>query len=195
MEGCPFLRRGAVFKRGGTPNFPSTASASRATVSDGRSHKENAPSPGPIRARPKLTRSAPESSGPQQVRPGRPERASPQQRRPCPRPLPPRRRGPRRASPHPVPVPGGAAARRLRGSGGERARTLALGPAEKSRESPRVPRRQKQARPPPARARGAPGSPCRPPASCPPPSPLAARTPRQVGGGPRLPAEKRGERA
>lgn len=139
-------------------------------MSDGRSHKENAPSSGPICARPKLTRSARElraSASPPSATQAIVSRATPPLPKAAPaRPLwpparePASRPGPRLSSCSPPPS-----------SGGERARTLALRPAVKSRESPRVPRRQKQARPPPARARGAAGSPCWPPASCPPPSP------------------------
>lgn len=196
-EGAARSSDGAVFKEEGIPKLSLHSLASRATVSARRSHKENAPSPGPIPARLKLIGSA-ESSGPPQVGQVRPRRASPEHRRPCPGPLPPGRNGPllwcARTRSQSPPEQLLAASEAPAGS----ARALALRPAEKSRESPRVPRRQKQARPPPAfesaRGRGEPV----PAASLVPaaaePLALAARTPRQVGG-PRLPAGKRRERA
>lgn len=139
-------------------------------MSDGRSHKENAPSSGPICARPKLTRSARElrasASQPSETR-ASVSRAT----LPLPKAAPARPLWPPAREPASRPGPRLSSCSPPLSSGGERARTLALRPAEKSRESPRVPRRQKQARPPPARTRGAAGSPCRRSASCPPPSP------------------------
>lgn len=162
-------------------------------MSDGRSHKENAPSPGPICARPKLTRSARElraSASPPSATRASVSRATPPLPKAAPAPplWPP--------APEPASRPGprlSSCSQPPRLQRRARAHSRPQADREVPGEPPGPAPTKAGSTPACESARGH-GEPVPAASLVPAAEPLAARTPRQVGG-PRLPAEKRGERA